>query len=264
LDSNTSTARAWQSYNILRTVFDETPREERTELMNSFFNRERVDIAVRVFQHMRQHTRDDTMPTVDTYVSAFMGLAKLRDVESLEVTNNLLKLDYNINVTTYLRNALIIAYTACGKGRKALSFWDDIVTSKEGPSYNSIHVALRACEKSPFGDLRAKELWSLLRRRNVELDQALWASYVAALAGNGDNELAIGAIEEAEGKGELEVDYFLLASLCDGAVGDIRQAEIETWAKERYPAEWKRVEEVGWEEDIAKTRTFKIDRRVAP
>jgi hypothetical protein len=264
LDPQTATSRAWQGYTILRTVFDETNRDDRTALMTSFFSRERADMGVRIFQHMRMHSRADTMPTVDTYVAAFMGLAKLRDVDSVEIVHNQLKLDYNITVTTYLRNALIIAYTAGDKGRKALGFWDDIVASKEGPSYNSIHVALRACEKSPFGDLRAKELWSLLRRRSVDLDQALWASYIAALAGNGDNDTAINAVEEAEAKGELEIDSFILGSLFDGAAGASKQAEIEAWARERYPQVMQELEGLGFEEDEIGMRKFKIDRRVAP
>ena len=265
LDPCTSAARAWQAYSILRTVFDELPREDRTDLMNSFFARERVDVAVRVFQHMRQQTRADTIPTIDTYVACFMGLAKMREIESLEVVYNLLKLDYNIDVSTYLRNALMVSYSACGRPRKALGFWDDIVASKEGPNYNSIHIALRACEKSNFGDIKAQEIWRILRRRNVELDQALWASYAGALAGNGDNELAIRTIEEAEANGEVEVDAFLLGSMCDGSNGPLKQEEIEGWARTSYTAQWKRLEEIGWTMDeVMGRKRAKIDRRVAP
>ena len=232
--------------------------------MTAFFTRERADMGVRIFQNMRMHSRADTIPTVDTYVAAFLGLAKLRDLESLEVIHNLLKLDYNITPTTYLYNALIIAYTACGKARKALGFWDDIVASREGPSYNSIHIALRACEKSPFGDLKAKDLWSLLRRRNVELDHNLWCSYVGALAGNGDIDMAITAVEEAEGKGELEVDAFLLGSLFEGAPGVVKKSEVESWARDRYPEAWAKLETFGHDVDEAETKHFKIDRRVTP
>ena len=239
LNANTPTSRAWESYTILRSTFDELPRVPRTELMTSFFlTHRRPDMGVHVFQNMRAHSRVDTFPTVDTYVAAFMSLAQLRDLESLEVIHNLLKLDYNVDVTTYLSNALIIAYTACGKPRKALGFWDDIVASREGPSYNSIHVALRACEKSPFGDLRAQEIWAMLRRRGVEMDQALWASYVAALAGNGDNEMAISTLEKAVEGGECGVDAFLLGSLFAGAAGQGKQAEVEAWGKEHWPSQW--------------------------
>lgn len=195
LNPDTHTSRAWQGYNILKTIFDETPRPERTEIMNNFLlQRARADMGVHIFQNMRMHSREDTIPTIDTYVAAFMGLAKVRDRESVEVVHNLLKLDYNINVNTYLNNSLLIAYTACGRPRSALAFWEDIVASKEGPSYNSLHAALRACEKAPWGDVRAQHIWTMLKDRGVDLDQALWASYAAALAGNGDVENAINTV----------------------------------------------------------------------
>ena len=263
LDPKTPTSLVWSGYNVLKTVFDEMPRSERTELMTSFLDRERADMAVHVFQNMRTHSRADTFPAIDTYVAAFMGLAKLRDLESLEVIHNLLKLDYNIDTTTYLNNALMIAYTACGKPRIALGFWNDIVTSREGPTYNSIHAALRACEKAPWGDIRAKEIWELLRSRNVELDQSLWASYIAALAGNGDVQAAIGTIEVATDKGEMEVDEAILGNLY-AAVGNAKQVEVEEFARQRHPDVWRRLEEVGLEVDEEGSKSFKIDRKVGP
>ncbi|EME81511.1 uncharacterized protein MYCFIDRAFT_198205 [Pseudocercospora fijiensis CIRAD86] len=265
LDSNTPTSRSWDAYSVICKIFEDTPREPRTDIMKNFFDRERPDMAVNVFQEMRKHTRADTMPTVDTYVAAFLGSAKLRDLESLEVIHNQLKLDFNIDVNTYLTNALIIAYTACGQPRKAINFWSDIVSSKEGPTFNSIHVVLRACEKAPFGDLKAKELWERLRKMNVDLDQSMWASYAAALAGNGDNELAFKTIEEAEANNELEVDGFLVGSLYDGGQSHLKQAEIEEWAKDKYPAVWEQLEKIGYEVDAESGRKrFKIDRTVTP
>ncbi|EME42019.1 hypothetical protein DOTSEDRAFT_72949 [Dothistroma septosporum NZE10] len=264
LDKATPTPRSWDGYTILRSIFDEMPRAQRTELMASFFDRQRPDMAANVFQSMRTHSRPDTIPIVETYVAAFLGSAKLRDLESLEVIHNQLKLDFNIDTTTYLYNALIIGYTACGQPRRALDFWEDIVASKEGPTYNSIHIALRACEKAPFGDLKAQEIWAKLRRQNVELDQSLWASYVAALAGNGDNELAIKTIEEADQKNELEVDAFLLGSLFSGSPGQDAQAEIEAWAKEKYPHVWAALAKTPMDTKDDGMRSFKIDRSVTP
>lgn len=265
LDSRTTTTRVWDTYTILRSIFDEMPREQRTEIMLSFFARERADMAVNVFNHMRHHSRTDTMPNDETYVSAFLGCAKLGDLESLEVVHNQLKLDYNVTQTTYCRNALIIAYSVCNRARSALSFWDDIVASREGPTYNSIHIALRACEKSAFGDIKAQEIWARLRKNDVELDQSMWASYIGALAGNGDSELAITVLEEAERNGELVVDAFLLGSFFDAGPGQIKQADIETWAEERYPEVWKVVkEEIGWTVGEDRMRKVKIDRTVTP
>ena len=264
LDKTTPTPRCWDGYTILRSIFDEMPRPQRTDLMVSFFERERPDMAANVFQSMRTHSRPDTIPTIDTYVAAFLGSAKLRDLESLEVIHNQLKLDFNIDTTTYLYNALIIGYTACGKPRRALDFWEDIVASKEGPTYNSIHIALRACEKAPFGDLKAQDIWAKLKKQNVELDQSLWASYVAALAGNGDNELAITTVEKADQNNEVEVDAFLLGSLFAGSPGQDAQAEIEGWAKEKYPQVWAELEKTPLETKENGMRAFKIDRSVTP
>lgn len=265
LDSRTTTSRAWDTYTILRSIFDEMPREQRTQIMLNFFARERADMAVNVFNHMRHHSRHDTIPNDQTYVSAFLGCAKLGDLESLEVVHNQLKLDYNVTQTTYCLNALIIAYSVCEMPRAALDYWDDIVASREGPTYNSIHIALRACEKSPFGDIKAQEIWARLRKNNVELDQSMWASYIAALAGNGDNELARTVLEEAEQNGELEVDAFLLGSFLDASPGQLKQADIEMWAKERYPEVWRVLEEeIGWTVDDSRMRKVKIDRTVTP
>lgn len=267
LSPSTPTAASWDAYNILKTIFDETARSEREKLMSSFFSspRSRPDMAVHIFNHMRTHTRPDTMPTVDTYVAAFMGASKLRDLESLEVVHNQLKLDFNTQLNTYVYNALIIAYTACGRPRHALDFWDDIVASREGPTYNSIHITLRACEKAPFGDLKAQELWERLKRNNVELDQSMWASYAAALAGNGDNELAIQTVEAAEREGECDVDAFVVGSLFAGCPGQSKQAEVEEWCVSTRPGVWKELmEEIGVNVREDEMRYFKIDRAVAP
>nr|POE47958.1 complex i intermediate-associated protein 84, mitochondrial [Quercus suber] len=248
LDLEIPAARAWDSYMICREVFDELPREPRTRIMSAFFERNRADIAVHVFSHMRAHTRADTIPDITTYSTAFDGIGKLGDIESLELIHNQLKLDFNINLNTHIRNVLIAAYTACDGPRQGLTFWDDIVASREGPNYNSIHLALRACEASPFGASKAQQIWAKLRSRSVQLDSSMWASYAAALVGNGDVKLAISTIEEAESKGELDVDAFVLGSLFMGAPGTEEQTEVEMWAQARFPGPWTELEKTGTRE----------------
>ncbi|EGP86864.1 uncharacterized protein MYCGRDRAFT_72989 [Zymoseptoria tritici IPO323] len=263
-DPATRTPRAWDAYCILRNIFDETPRPQRTKLMEEFFRRGRPDMAVNIFNAMRAHSRSDTYPTTDTYVSAFLNAAKIKDLDSLEVIHNQLKLDYNIDPTTYLRNALIIGYSGCGQPRRGLSQWDDIVASKEGPSYNSIHIALRACERSPFGDIKAKDIWAKLRRMKIDLDQSMWASYAGALVGNGDIATAIDTIEKAEKDNEAEIDAFLIGSMYNGAPGQNKQKEVEEWAKEAYPNVWSKLESIGFEEDDNGMKVFKLQRDVSP
>jgi hypothetical protein len=119
---------------------------------------------------------------------------------------NQLKLDFNIEPNTHLYNALMKAYTSCEFPRTALGFWDDIATSREGPNMNSIHLALRACEDAPWGDEKARKIWTKLNRAGIELDQDLWASYAAALVGNGNIDSAINSLEKAHVEQGLDMD----------------------------------------------------------
>lgn len=208
LNPSTSTASAWDAYTMLKELFDDMNREQRTQLMNEFFRRERADMAVHVFSHMRTHTRADAISTVDTYVACFKGIGSLQDAESLEVVHNQMKLDYSIEPNTHLYNSLILAFTACNAPRRALTFWNDIVASREGPTISSIHLAFRACEVAPWGDQKAQEIWQRLVRTGIELDSAMWASYAAGLVGNGDVQSTARVLEEAYA-GRVEIDTFM-------------------------------------------------------
>jgi hypothetical protein len=206
LKPTTTTAQAWDTYIIVKQVFDDTAREQRVKIMNDFFRRQRPDMAVHVFNHMRAHTRQDTIPDVDTYVACLSGIGKAKDEESLEVVYNQLKLDFNIEPNTLLYNALMKAYTSCESPRTALGFWDDIATSREGPNMSSIHLAMRACEDAPWGDEKARKIWTKLNRTGIDLDQDLWASYAAALVGNGNIDSAINSLEQAHVEQGLDMD----------------------------------------------------------
>ena len=200
LDRSNSTAIAWDAYTILRQLFDETDRELRTKLMNEFFDRNRSDMAIHVFGHMRQSPLDDKRPTSDTYTQCFEGLAKHADLGSLETVHNMLKLDSEVEPETKLYNALMLAYSACNLPDRSLEFWDNIVYSREGPTYSSICIALRACELMPFGERRAREIWERLRRFEIDITKEIYAAYVAALAGRGLTQ------ESLEQLGKMETD----------------------------------------------------------
>ncbi|KAI5239492.1 hypothetical protein E4T42_08651 [Aureobasidium subglaciale] len=265
LKPSTTTAQTWDTYIILKQVFDDMTREKRVKIMEEFFRRQRPDMAVHVFNHMRAHTRSDTIPTIDTYVACLSGIGKLKDEESLEVVHNQLKLDFNIEPNTLLYNALMKAYTACEFPRTALGFWDDIASSREGPNINSIHLALRACEDAPWGDEKARKIWTKLGRTGLELDQNLWASYAAALVGNGNVDGTINAIEEAHARQELDMDTLVIGSLYNAAPGQVKRGVVETWAKERYPEIWAALEEMGTcPSTLSELPEFKIDRDVEP
>jgi hypothetical protein len=182
LDRGNSTINTWDAYTIMREMFDETDTKIRTQIMNEFFDRKHSDMACHVFGHMRQHIRQDKRPTTDTYVECLVGIAKCEDKESLDMIHNMMKMDLSIEPSTRLYNALMLAYTACGEAHKALNFWTDITNSVEGPTYNSIEIVFRACQKKPFGDKPAKEIWNKMRRMEIEVTTEVFSAYVGALA----------------------------------------------------------------------------------
>jgi len=182
LDRGNSNTNAWDAYTIIKEMFDETDTKIRTQLMNEFFDRKRSDMACHVFGHMRQHIRQDKRPTADTYVECLMGIAKCADKESLDMIRNMMKMDSSIEPSTRLYNALMLAYTACDESYKALNFWSDITNSIEGPTYNSIEIVFRACEKKSFGDKPAKGIWNKMRRMEIEVTAEVFSAYVGALA----------------------------------------------------------------------------------
>jgi hypothetical protein len=198
LNGETSTADAWETYQILRNVFAETSREDRIRIMNEFFSRKRSDMACHVFFHMRDHVSEDHNATADVYVAAFVGFARCADAESLELAHNQLKLDMNVDLDTRLRNALMLAYGATEENLKAMRFWRDICESKEGPSYNSIAIAFRACETMHHGYGHARSIWKRLKEQDVDIDKTIWKAYMCAMARNFQHDEAQALIESVE------------------------------------------------------------------
>ena len=198
LDRSNDTTKAWDSYCIMREIFQETGVDIRTRLMNEFFARERSDMAYHVFGHMRQKSLKEERPTVDTYVECLEGIAKARDSESLEMVHNMLKLDTEVEPNTRLYNALMLSFMACGSPVRSLQFWEDIIYSREGPTYNSIQIVLRACEVSPFGERSAREVWNKLHKFEIEITREMYASYVGAIARNTSMDEATRLLEGME------------------------------------------------------------------
>lgn len=198
LDRKNSTARVWDAYSILRQFFLETGVEDRTKLMQAFFERKRPDMAIHVFGHMRQHVDRSFHPTIDTYIACFEGMGRCADPdaeEHLALAHNMLKMDLGIQPNTKLYNALMLAYAACGRPARAMDFWNDIVRSAEGPSYNSLEIVFAVCERMPFGDQTAREIWKKLETLGVDVPPAVFAAYAGGLAGNGNIAAAQDAIQ---------------------------------------------------------------------
>ena len=198
LDRANSTSRAWETYSILQEIFAETGNETRIKLMNEFFARRRSDMACHVFGHMRQQPIKEARPDIDAYIACLKGIAKASDSDSLGTVHNMLKLDSEIEPNTRLYNALMLAYMACDMPSRSLEFWDDIDYSREGPTYNSIRIALRACEAEPFGERRARDIWGRLKRFEIEVTREIYAAYVGALAVRASLSEMVQLIDEME------------------------------------------------------------------
>ena len=209
LDHTNPTSRAWDSYNVLRQTFSEIDITSRTSLMEHFFTRKRSDMATHVFGHMRQQEIKALRPTVSTYVACLSGIAKAGDLASLEIVHNMMKLDSEIEPNTQLYNALMLAYTGCGEPHTAQCFWEDIVQSREGPSYASIQIALRACERAAFGERVARDIWAKLKRFEIEVTREIYAAYVGSLAGHNLFAECVKLINDAEKEAGYKPDALL-------------------------------------------------------
>jgi hypothetical protein len=206
LDRQNSTVRAWQAYTIMRSLFDETPVEIRTQVMSEFFARGRCDMGCHAFGHMRAHTLPSRRPVLETYIACFLGIAALEDREMLDMVHNMLKMDSTIEPNTKLYNSLMLAYTACEDADRALDFWDDITNSTEGPSYKSLEIVFWAAGRKPFGDRLAREVWRKIRGMEIEVTREVFVAYVGALAGQGKFEEARDQVEASERELEIKVD----------------------------------------------------------
>ena len=201
--------RAWVTYNTLQQTFPEIDTSTRTSLMKCFFTRGRSDMATHVFGHMRQQQIKTLRPTTSTYVACLSGIAKAGDLDSLITVRNMMKLDTEVEPTTQLNNAFILAYTGCGKSATAQSFWEDIVHSREGPTYASIQLALMSCEDAPSGEEVARDIWKRLKRFEIEVTREIYAAYVGALAGHNLFGECVQLINDAEKEAKYKPDALL-------------------------------------------------------
>ena len=173
------------AYSLLRQFFPELETEYRVSIMDTFFDRKRADMACHVFGHMRAHKNPEHRPTKESYTRFFEGIGRSPDLESLRTAHNMLKMDTAVTPDTLVYNGLMIGYTACDLGYRALDFFKEITASAEGPSYQSLEIVFRACEVTPSGDGPARELWDKLLRMEIDVPPEVYAAYVAARAAHG-------------------------------------------------------------------------------
>ncbi|KAH6675597.1 putative complex I intermediate-associated protein 84, mitochondrial [Halenospora varia] len=250
LDRTVNNARAWESYQIIRQLFDETGTEDRTKLMNEFFERGRSDMACYVFGHMRQHVLSTRRPTLETYVQCFEGIARCEDSESLEMVHNMFKMDSNMEPNTKLYNSLMLAYSSVGDGSRALDFWEDITNSEEGPSYRSLEIVFRACEVKPFGGQQAKEIWDKMRRMEIEITREVFIGF----------EEPRDLIDKAEKELGIKPDMMTIGVFYNAIPSQGRKDMVEEWAKGNFPEQWAELEKIGQTEHEEGHRLFNIKR----
>ncbi|KAL8852621.1 MAG: hypothetical protein Q9221_002501 [Calogaya cf. arnoldii] len=242
-DRSVLTSKVWDAYNIIRQTFREMDLDIRTKMMFGFFERGRSDMATHVFGHIRHLDSPDIRPTAETYALVFEGIGKAADGESLALVHNMLKLDATVEPDTKLYNALMLAYLGCGDPRQALVYWDDIVHSREGPTYSSIGIALRACGAASFGERQARDIWSRLKRFDIRVTKEIYAAYIGALAGQALFDECIDLINNAKKEAGLTPDVLMLG-IFHNALPSVKQEAMKQWAAETYPIVWADVQKL--------------------
>ncbi len=200
------TLQAWQAYELLIKAFPELSIQDRTAIMNSFFRREQSDMACMVFGHMRQSQDKTKRPTADTYVECFEGLCKNPDEDSLQLVHNMLKLDTYVDLSTKLLNGLMLAYMTSQSPQRSLEYWDDILNSQEGPTYNSIMIVLQACERAMGGNRVARVIMQRLTSLEVDITQEIYAAYLGALSHHGELPSAFELVDKMQADVGLSPD----------------------------------------------------------
>ena len=195
-DPSTSTEDAWDAYCILKETFPgELDKSMRIRIMDFFFEQGSGGTAVHVFGHMRQSLIREKRPDANTYAACFRGIAKAQDSESLDTVYNMLKLDSGVEPTTEVNNALMTAQFECGSPRRALQVWDSITFSREGPTYDSVMIALHACQFAPAGEEYVQSIWARLKKFNITVTKDLYDTYILALGACGLVSEAIATVE---------------------------------------------------------------------
>lgn len=257
--------RAFDAYELFRHAFPETPVELRLPLMQSFFDRNRSDLACLVFGHMRQREDLEARPTTEAYAQCFEGIAKCRDVDGLQMVYNMLKLDLEVEQTTRIHNGLMAAYTACQQPFTSIidHFWK-IMDSKEGPTLSSFALALRACETwIPQGAQEARRIMAMMQAWDLVITKELYDCYIGALAGQSEFENVIELIEEMDNDIGERPDVITIGTFYNAIPWQYRKDEVEKWAKAAYPELWDELVSYGEEIDEEwEIRYFKIDRSI--
>ncbi|KAL8298681.1 hypothetical protein RB597_007342 [Gaeumannomyces tritici] len=256
LDEANSTARVWDSYTLLREYFPDTNRASRVQLMDAFFGkRKRPDMAVLVFGHMRAQENPAIRPDAAVYTRALEQLGRHPDRESLGMVHNMLKMDATVQPDTKLYNGLMMAYTGCGDPETSLEFWREISGSPDGPTYDSLAIFFWTCEKLPFGDERAGEVWAKMMRMEVEVPPYVFGAYCGAIAGNGDVNAVKKLFKDMRSTVGYYPDHSMLRISYNALPSQDLQDNFEEWAKQEFPELWAKLDA-----EVPRTKDSVVER----
>lgn len=198
LDPSQNDSDVWDVYELFKLAFPESGVSVRTEIMCSFFDRKRSDLAVLVFGHMRQVEDLTRRPKPDTYARCFQGIARTGDATNLELVHNMLKLDLEVELNTRILNGLMLAYAACEMPEKSMEIFRQILQSDEGPSHKTIALFFKVCEKHHNGVQEALKMMKKVKKLEIGLDRRLYTAFIEAVAAQCEFDLATEAIDNME------------------------------------------------------------------
>ncbi|KAJ5150940.1 uncharacterized protein N7482_010192 [Penicillium canariense] len=242
LDLNQKDDDVWEVYELFRLAFPETGVSVRTELMSTFFERKRSDLAVLVFGHMRQAEDLSRRPKPDTYARCFQGLARTSDATNLELVHNMLKLDLEVELNTRILNGLMLAYAACDMPEKSMNIFRQILQSDEGPSTKTIALFFKVCEKHHNGVQEAIKMFNKVKKLEIEVDRRLYSSYIEAVAAQCEFDLATEAINNMHAEIGVPPTSTTIGLFYNAIPYQYWKDQVEEWAREKYPELWAHLE----------------------
>ncbi|KAK2740249.1 hypothetical protein FQN55_008975 [Onygenales sp. PD_40] len=262
-DFSVSVGNAWEAYKLLNEIFPKTPVTIRTDIMSNFFKRQRSDLGVLVFGHMRQRTDRNHRPKAQTYAICLHELAGAADADGVFLVHNMLKLDLEVELTTDILNSLMLAYSECGSPEQAMEFFKDILASKQGPNDHTLELFFRVCEKYHNGVAEATRMVEKLKALGIDINSRVYNGYICALGSHGELERAVDAVTAMELQTGSLPTTFTIGALYNTIPTQHWRDQAESWAKKSYPSLWDELErKIGSETDEDGKRTFNIDRSI--
>ncbi|KAF4124308.1 mitochondrial respiratory complex I chaperone [Geosmithia morbida] len=262
VDANTSTSRAWGTYQLLQQFFQDLSFDRRVLLLEAFFDRRRPDMATHVFSHMRQHGNVAFQPRLDTYVRCFEGFSRNPDREGTESVHNMLKMDPRVRPDTRLNTALMLAYAACERPLKALDFWSEIKQSPDGPSYASLEAVFWTLERKSGGGTMAREIWDKIEAMDLEVPTQVYTAYMGAIAASANQTEARSLLTKMASYTGSEPDAMALGIVFNALPGDKLQAEFKEWAAKKYRQAWAELQKKRKRRTELGVCQYKLDRVV--